>query len=308
MKFYTPGIKDVKQIQEALKNNQKKCCEMSPANTVLWARHYRTEIAFWEGNLIYRSQMADGKYGYACNLLNSADPRALFDYIVERQRKEENPFRLRCVMEEEWQMIEKWYPDQYQITYDREASDYIYDREKLSTLAGKKLHGKRNHIHRFVDQNPDWSYERITEQNAEECAKMAIQWCLNNCAVGEKDINYDKIDESKLVVYAIRHREELGIIGGALRVNGKIIAISLGEHLTSDTFVVHFEKAFSEIQGAYPMINQEFVRNELSEYHYVNREEDLGIEGLRKAKLSYHPDILLKKGVVVETEMFKSGC
>ena len=88
------------------------------------------------------------------------------------------------------------------------------------------------------------------------------------------------------------------MVGGATRVNGEIIAITLGERLTEDTFVVHFEKAFSEIQGAYPIINREFVRHELADYVYVNREEDMGIEGLRKAKLSYRPDILLDKGVI----------
>lgn len=86
------------------------------------------------------------------------------------------------------------------------------------------------------------------------------------------------------------------MIGGALRVRGEIIAITLGEPLTADTFVVHFEKAYAEIQGAYPMINREFVKHELSGYTYVNREEDLGVEGLRKAKLSYHPEIILNKG------------
>lgn len=125
---------------------------------------------------------------------------------------------------------------------------------------------------------------------------MAMKWCLKNCINEEEKIEYDKVDESKLVVYAIRHRKELGMIGGALRVQGEVVAITLGERLTDDTFVVHFEKAYAEIQGAYPMINREFVRHELSGYTYVNREEDLGVEGLRKAKLSYRPEIILNKG------------
>ena len=129
-----------------------------------------------------------------------------------------------------------------------------------------------------------------------------MHWCMANC-MGEQDvIEYDKIDESKLVVYAIRHREQLGMIGGAIRADGRIIAITLGERLTEDTFVVHFEKAYADIQGAYPIINREFVRHELGEYRYVNREEDLGEEGLRKAKLSYRPEILLEKGIVTKKQ------
>ena len=300
MEFFTPSIEHVKEINRALAGNQKRFCEMSAANTILWARHYNTQIAFWEGNLIFRSLLDDGNYSYACNLLCASEPKKLFDRIVDLAKENHQPFLLHCVEEDEMNMIEVWYPDIYEISYDRNYSDYIYMREKLATLAGKKLHGKRNHIHRFEEQNPDWKYEPITDENEEECAKMAMKWCIKNCIDEEEKVEYDKVDESKLVVYAIRHRKELGMTGGALRVKGEIIAITLGERLTDDTFVVHFEKAFSEIQGAYPMINREFVRHELSEYTYVNREEDLGLEGLRKAKLSYRPEMILDKGALRE--------
>lgn len=300
MEFFIPSIENVVEIREALAGNKKRYCEMSGANTVLWAKHYNTQIAFWEGNLVFRSMAENGEYSYACNLLCASKPKQLFDRIVEVAGENHQPFVLYCVDEEERNQIEEWYPGIYQISYDRNNSDYIYLREKLATLAGKKLHGKRNHIHRFEEQNPDWKYETISDGNEEECARMAMKWCIRNCMDEEDRIEYDKVDESKLVVYAIRHRTELGMIGGALRVKGEIIAITLGERLTDDTFVVHFEKAFPEIQGAYPMINREFVRHELSEYTYVNREEDLGLEGLRKAKLSYRPEMIFNKGVLRE--------
>ena len=300
MDFFVPSVKDIIKMKEAFKNNEKQCCEMSPANIVLWARHYNTEIAFWEENIIFRACHRDGSYSYACNLLNAKEPKSLFDRIRKLAQDNGQILLMHCVMEEEIEMIEEWYPEKYQFTFNRDDSDYIYAQEKLATLAGKKLHGKRNHIHRFEEQNPDWKYEAITDLNEEECAAMAMQWCMKNCMDEENEIEYEKIDESKLVVYAIRHRNELGMIGGALRVGERIIAITLGEQLTDDTFVVHFEKAFSEMQGAYPMMNREFVRQELSDYTYVNREEDLGIEGLRKAKLSYRPDIILNKGILRE--------
>ena len=300
MEFYVPAMKDITRIKEALRKNEKKCCEMSPANVVLWAKQYQTEIAFFEENIIFRSKQKDGNYSYACNLINALQPKSLFDYIVKLVKTDSGEFRMHCVMKEEMDMIEEWYPNQYQMQVNRNDSDYIYAREKMAALSGKKLHGKRNHIHRFEEQNPDWKYETISEKNEEDCAKMAMHWCMDNCMADQNTIEYDKIDESKLVVYAIRHREEFGMIGGALRVNGQIIAITLGEKLTKDTFVVHFEKAFAKIQGAYPMINREFVRHELSDYTYINREEDMGIEGLRKAKMSYRPEILLDKGIVTK--------
>lgn len=298
MEFYVPTIQDIGKIRNAMVNNRKPSCEMSAANTVLWARHYNTEIAFWQEEIIYRSTYFEDAYSYSCNLLSSPHPKELFDRIVMLAKETGQTLRMHCILEEEFQMIEQWYPGMYQMTVRRQDSDYIYLREKLATLSGKKLHGKRNHINRFIDSFPDWKYESITEANENECVQMAMRWCLGNCADENDNWEYDKIDESKLVVYAIRHRDELGMKGGALRAGGRIVAITLGERLTNDTFVVHFEKAFSDVQGAYPMINREFVRNELKQYTYVNREEDLGEEGLRKAKLSYRPERLLDKGMI----------
>lgn len=306
MEFYIPTLSDIDRIRKAMVENRKPSCEMSAANTVLWAKHYKTEIAFWQDEIIYRSRFLGEVYSYSCNLLSSKNPQQLFDQIVELAKKEGQPLRMHCILEEEYQMIEHWYPDKYQMSVRRQDSDYIYLREKLATLSGKKLHGKRNHIHRFEEHYPDWRYESITDDNVDECAKMAMQWCLENCADEEENWEYDKIDESKLVVYAIRHRDELGMKGGALRAGGRIVAITLGERLTDDTFVVHFEKAYPDVQGAYPMINREFVRNELEAYRYVNREEDLGDEGLRKAKLSYRPERLLDKGMITEKNMDKA--
>lgn len=300
MEFQIPTIMNMERIRTVMEKNTKRGCEMSPANIMLWARHYHTEIAFWGEDIIFRSLREDGIYSYCVDLLDVADAKQLFLKVLELANEQKQPLFMHCVVEEEWELINSWFPEQYQIEYDRDDADYIYSREKLAALSGKKLHGKRNHIHRFEEANPDWKYETITDENEEECAKMAMQWCMKNCMSQEDEIEFEKIDESKLVVYAIRHRKELGMTGGALRVSGNVIAVTLGERLTDDTFVVHFEKAFSDIQGAYPMINREFVRHELTKYQYVNREEDLGLPGLRKAKLSYYPEILLKKGIVTK--------
>lgn len=298
MRFFVPTIEDIDEIRRVMAGNTKKCCEMSPGNAVLWARHYRTEIAFWEDNLIFRSLGTNGVYSYSCDIQDAKDGKRLFDKVCGLAEEAGQPLAMHCMMQEEFELIEQWYPGVCQMEVDRDSSDYIYLQEKLSSLSGKKLHAKRNHIHRFEEEYPDWTYESITEENEEECAGMAMEWCMQNCMTEEERIEYDKIDESRLVVYAIRHREQLGFVGGAIRAAGKIIAITLGEPLTKDTFVVHFEKAYADIQGAYPIINREFVKHEMADYQYVNREEDMGEEGLRKAKLSYRPAILLEKGII----------
>lgn len=187
------------------------------------------------------------------------------------------------------QMLE-WFPGRFLIEGDRNDYDYIYAREKLATLAGKKLHGKRNHIARFKDSG-DWSYEPMTAENIEECRTMTYTWIH----MREEKWNEEMNQEISVLHEAFDHMQELGLVGGVLRRDGQIVAFSIGERLNSETFVVHFEKAYPDLQGAYPMINQQFVLHECEGYAYVNREEDTGDPGLRKAKLSYYPDILLPK-------------
>ena len=203
-----------------------------------------------------------------------------------------------CVTEENFAQLEEWYPGQFQIEYDRDSADYVYESEKLATLSGKKLHGKRNHINKFKQVNEDWSYEKITKENIEECFQMALQWRIENGCEADEEKNA----EMCVTLNSLRLYEELELTGGLLRVNGKVAAFTLGEEVSDDTFVVHIEKAFAEIQGAYPMINQQFVEHECMKYKYINREEDTGAEGLRKAKLSYRPVFLVEKGTVTKRE------
>ena len=114
------------------------------------------------------------------------------------------------------------------------------------------------------------------------------------------DEDHDKNAEMCVTLNSLRLFKELELIGGILRIDGEIVAFTMGEPMSDDTFVVHIEKAYADIQGAYPMINQQFVEHECASYKYINREEDTGSEGLRKAKLSYRPAFLVEKGIVKE--------
>lgn len=204
------------------------------------------------------------------------------------------PFVLHGVtheMEEEFREI---FGDIYEIEYDRDISEYIYDREKLATLSGKKLHGKRNHINRFKE-NHEWSYEPLSDENQLEVLAMLMEWKMQNC--DPEDI--EKHDEICVSKNCVINYKELGLVGGVLRAEGKVVGFSIGERASNeDTFIVHIEKAFADIQGAYPMINQQFVIHEMEGFKYVNREDDAGEEGLRKSKLSYRPVFMVDKGVL----------
>lgn len=207
---------------------------------------------------------------------------------------EDCEFGLYCVTPENFSQMEEWYPGQFRIEYDRDQADYIYETEKLATLAGKKLHGKRNHINKFKQLYPDWSYESLSDENVEACFQMALKWRNSNGCNDDPEKNA----EMCVSLNSLRLYKELGFKGGVLRNGEKIVAFTVGEELCKDTFVVHIEKAFADVQGAYPMINQQFVEHECMDYTYVNREDDAGEEGLRKAKLSYRPAFLEEKGFV----------
>ena len=152
------------------------------------------------------------------------------------------------------------------------------------------MHNKRNHVARFKDAG-EWSYEPLTDNNLEECKALCRRWVFSR----EDKWNDDMAIELKVLDAAFKLKDELGLIGGVLRQKGQVVAFCMGEAINPDVFVVHFEKALPEYQGAYPMINQQFVQHACGSYKYINREDDAGDPGLRRAKLSYYPEILLKK-------------
>lgn len=274
------------------RDSSNRGCEHTFANNVLWAPHYKTKYAIVEGMLVFISnEEAEFSVSFPVGNLN---PKKTIDVLLQYFEEKGKKFRMHLVTAEEFQVLEELYPDTFQIEYDRDSADYIYESEKLITLSGKKLHSKRNFINRFKAEHDDWQYESITRENVQDCLTMAEEWCvLNGC---RDDV--EKQAEICVTIKALKDMEELNLKGGLLRLEGRVIAFSLGEEVCADTFVVHIEKAFSDVPGAYPMINQQFVEHEAASYQYINREEDTGAEGLRKAKLSYYPAMLWEKGIV----------
>ena len=213
---------------------------------------------------------------------------------------EDNATKLKFypIVEEQRKELLKHFRGKFEIDARRDDYDYIYTSEKLAYLRGKKLHSKRNHIARFCDKD-DWSYEPLNIDNSHECFQMSMEWAKQRAEKWNQKMD----DEMKALQEALSLFKELSLVGGVLRKAGKIVAFAIGEPLSSDTFDVRFEKAIPSLQGAYSMINQQFVLHEGMDFRYINREEDTGDAGLRKAKMSYYPDILLKKYCAVESDI-----
>ncbi len=170
----------------------------------------------------------------------------------------------------------------------RDSFDYIYSQKELSTLSGRKFSAKKNRINKF-SKTYQWSYERITSSNIEEIRKFQQEW------VKKRENEYIIVDEMRGIEKLLDNYEELELRGGLVRVDDKVVAYSIGEKISQNMAVIHVEKADINYQGAYQMINMLTVKNEFSDVEYINREDDFGDEGLRKAKLSYNPKKLLKK-------------
>lgn len=294
IQFKRPELTDREMIHSYFTKYPSRSCEKTFANSYLWARFYGVEFAIVENTLIFKSEMNGISFTYPIG--EKEDVKNALEFLMSYVKEKEEPFQLYLVTTEQFVQLEEWYPGRFEIEYNRDVADYVYESEKLATLSGKKLHAKRNHINKFKATFEDWSYEKLTKENIEECFQMALKWCEQN-GCREDD---EKNSEICVTMNSLRLLEELELIGGILRVEGEVVAFTIGEPISDDTFVVHIEKAYAEIQGAYPMINQQFVEHECLKYKYVNREEDTGAEGLRKAKLSYRPVFLVEKGNVKE--------
>lgn len=261
-------------------------CEYTFVNNYIWSTQYKLEVAYVEGFYCTRSGLGTVEYGFP---IGEGDLKKVIDLLIQDAKERGERFVMHALMSEHVTLLDLVMPGQFEYSTTQDDSDYIYSTEKLTKLSGKKLHGKRNHIARFKDNS--WSYEAITEENLDDCMEMNKKWCEKNECVQSVSLQ----QEACAVKRSLLHFKELNLVGGLLRVEGEVVAFTIGEPLNSNTFVVHIEKAYSEIQGAYPMINQQFVTHECQEYEYVNREEDMGEEGLRKAKMSYYPEIILDK-------------
>lgn len=283
LEFRKIELKDKEWITELLSYSDFRGCEYTFGNNFTWRNAYDITIARFKDFYLVKS---GNDFFFPAGRGNIAEViNELRKYCSEHGCSLNFSSMNKLSME----LLVEMFGDKVEVGTNRDYYDYIYETEALTTLAGKKLHGKRNHINRFKENN--WSYEAITPENIDECKALNDKWCEENDCIN----NFEKTEESCVVRCGLKYFFELGYVGGLIRVDGKIQAFTFGEPVNKDTFVVHVEKALTEFQGAYPMINCEFVKHECHQYRFINREEDTGAENLRKAKLSYYPAFMEEK-------------
>lgn len=294
--FRTPQPSDKAWVDALLAQADYRGCDYNFTNLFVWSRAYGQGIAQVNGFLVTH---LCGRMG--CSYMypaGSGDLAAAIDILAREADERRQPLRLVCLTTRQMEELDRLMPGRFAYEADRDGFDYLYDIDRLADLTGKKLHAKRNHINRFMDNNPSWVYEEITPQTLPECLEMDKEWyrrsMVREGAAEERDLG----DEGIALRTAMDHYHALGLEGGLIRVYGEVVAFTMGDRLNSDTYDVHFEKAYGELQGAYAMINREFarwVRAKHPNVRYLNREDDMGVEGLRKAKESYYPDRMVEK-------------
>lgn len=294
--FREPAVSDREAVQKCTAAYNYPLCEHCFVDLFIWQGHYHTRICFYEGFLLVKMTPFSGDHDYYLAPIGEGDLKAAIEAMMADAAENGIPFVMVSVAEEMLPRIEAAMPGAFEFSWSEDGADYVYLSEKLQTLAGKKLQSKRNLVNRFKANYGDrWSYEDITEDNIHEVFDFHLKWIDDNDHLNESDF----LGETCAISLALRNFTALGLRGGILRLDGEIIAFTLGCQSTPDLYVMQIEKADHTIQGAYQMINQQFVLHNCTEVTYINREEDLGIEGLRQAKRSYQPEMLVKKFMAV---------
>ena len=292
MIFHPFTLEDQPKLAPYYAANTQPSCEYAFANNFLWAQHYHNTWTELEGCLV----LCYPGEGPAYTILpGSGNPKAAILALRQQAKVQGVSLRLE-VSRRQWELLQDWFPGEVHCTFNPDFGEYLYETAALQQMSGKKLHSKKNFINRF-DREHTWCYQPITKENKEECLEMLALWEQNRSHQQLSETT--ALDELKIDRTALTLLEPLGLTGGLLRAEGQVVGLSLGEPVGGNTFVIHVEKAFPWIPGAYPRLVREFARHAAAGYPYLNREEDLGVEGLRRSKQSYRPCGILEKGVAV---------
>lgn len=252
---------------------------------VSWKNYANYCYKVIEDNLIILSKI-DGKVQIRFPI--GKKKKSVFDKVLQLSKEQNSEYPVSFIDENSRKWVEKNYPN-LKIEPFRDYFDYVYLTKDLADLSGSKYKKIRNRLNKF-NRIHKHKIEEITEGNLSEVKKFLKRWCL------WKDCESDKIlkNEKKAVFYSMRHFEDLDLRGVAIRINDKIQAISVYEEMKPDMLLVHYEKASPDYDGLYKAINQETAESVKNDYKYINRESDLGIKGLRRAKKSYRPHHMIK--------------
>ncbi len=301
--FHPLKLSEKKAYEQILFSAPPRGCEYSFANLNIWGRQ---QVAFVHGCAAFFSHFyGRSVYPYP---IGDGDRRAVIQSVLDDAAERGIPCRITNLLPADWEELNRWFPDQFALRTDRDGFDYVYAIDALADLSGRKYQKKRNHCNRFQALHPEARVLPMEGDLLPRALDMAKQWYAHRLRA---DPHQDFMLETIAVEKAFRHFHALGMEGLVIEEDGKLLAMTMGSRLSRDTFDVHFEKAAQDAEEAYAAINQAFaryLREKYPELVYLNREDDMGLEGLRRAKLSYHPAYLVEKSWACHLEDLHGDC
>jgi hypothetical protein len=284
-------FEDKEVFDEHLRKDPPLVSELTFTNLFMW-RHKYSPIWQVRGGCLLILLRPEGQTPFALFPVGTGDKVEALDFLRSELRQRFGEARIGRVDEE--RALRYAVPERFTLQEDRDNSDYVYLTRDLIRLSGNRYHRKKNHLHQFL-KNHEFEYLPLSAELVECFLDMQEAWCRMRECVEHPAL----LSEDFAVREALTHFGELDFQGGAIVMGGKVEAFSIGEPLNGDTAVIHVEKANPEIPGLYVAINQLFLQHAWSHMKYVNREQDLGVEGLRKAKESYYPHHRVRKYTLI---------
>lgn len=288
--FKTITLEQKELYESYLQSSTEHGCEYTFGNLFMWGLQQATVL---HDHIVLFSEF-DNHCFYPFPI-GTGDKKMILDAIFADAKERGLCPCLTGLTVEDQMILEELYPQQFYFHADRGNYDYVYNIHDLADLKGRKLHRKRNHLKHFKKNHPDYTVEPICEHNLNEVRDFLSAWYKNKL---EEHPEGDYHNEQAALEKALLHFHTLKMEGLLLKEHGEILGFTMASQKSADTYDVHFEKAWGHIDGAYTTINSEFanyIRNKYPNILYLNREEDMGIAGLRKAKQSYFPHHLVKK-------------
>lgn len=262
-------------------------CDVNLLNAYLWRNEYNIKFTVFEDTLIKAYFNDDDTVWGYCMPTGKNVKKALVEIMMDANLRGQKP-QIVMLTNAQRVVLESTFPSAFEYVRSPENQDYIYLTKDLVTLQGKKFHAKRNHISKFFRTYTDARFETIDDSNEQDALRVVREWC------DENGYNPKGYEELAAIKEALEMRLDYGLSGAVLYVDDKPVAMTLGSQISERVYDINFEKALRQYDGVYAVINNEFAKT-LTKYEYINREEDMGIEGLKKSKLSYNPIMILDR-------------
>ena len=282
-------ISDFSKADEILKKYNVENCDHCFPTMVIWSHRHPVDIAIQDGELFMRTT-GEHTYWYLSPVGEMPFKQAI-ELIIEDAKANDKQLKIFALDERQKDELAELFKDKFEIALDVDSQDYIYSSEDLRLLPGKNYQKKRNHCSRFIRENPNYTFNLITKDNIDIALQFEKDWCKTyNC-----DEARGLFAEQKGIIELLNNYDKMELVGAYIETNNKVVAFSIASPINDDMVDVIVEKAYHDVNGAYAIINRDFAIHCFEKYKFINREDDMGEENLRKAKESYFPVELRKK-------------